>query len=409
MTTTVVGFAKHGPFLDRLRELSGEQVIGMWPGVSDRALRGMLEEVAEEVGLIFIADEVELDRAFDVSAMARKMFPEVPIVLSTEMPDAVRTAARRVGVTETIPEAIPDLELKKLMRRHLGYGDVLDEPETVERSSKRREAEPPAGPAPEIEHRIFVILSPKGGVGKTTLSVNLAVAMSERYPLDTVLVDFDDQFGDVASALNINNAHSVDQAFKPAGGLHDSLIVQGLLSTHEKKLLVLPGSDSPAAMEKVSSSDAASLLTQLSADHSLVLVDTAAGITDLTLAALEVATDVIFVTNMDVSAIRAMRRAIELLNRINLLPMRQHLIVNLADPDAGLTTEDIERTLQREADATIVRSSEIALSMNVGKPLTGQRGTNVLKSGLIHFLDKALAETDGDAGHGQIFGARGRL
>lgn len=348
----VVGFAKHGPFLDRLRRVTGREVIGMWPGVSDRALKDMIETLGG-VDLVFIADEVEVSRAFDVGNMVRHAYPDVPIVLSTDMPEAYASAAKRAGITETIDGEMSDMDIERLVTRYTGSGADID---VIESSA----------PLPE-QNRVIVVLSPKGGVGKTTLASNLAVAMSRKAPQNTVIVDYDAQYGDVSSALNVTAPHTLEEAFT-ADAVQNSLVVKGLLATFDKRLFVLAGSHNPAAMEKVSGRQARQLIEQLSADYPFVVVDTGSGLTDEALAALEVATDVVFVSTMDVSAIRSLRRTMDLLERLRLMPPNQHLLVNLAEEGTGLTEDDIAGALRSDIDGVIPRSTEVTYSVNTGKP-----------------------------------------
>nr|WP_255499489.1 P-loop NTPase [Aeromicrobium senzhongii] len=242
------------------------------------------------------------------------------------------------------------------------------------------------------EHRVVVVLSPKGGVGKTTISTNLAIALSRRTPLDTVIVDFDSQFGDVASVLNINALHTLEDAFTE-DSVHPPLVVKGLLNAFDDRLLVLAASESPAALEKITPVQESELLRQLSKDYAFVVVDTGSGLTDETMAALEVATDVIMVTTMDVSSVKALRRAADLLDRIDLLPRSRHLVVNMTESGTGLEVEDIAHAMQMPVDVSIARSVDIALSVNTGRPLAQAKRSADLTSAVDNIVAKLRGET----------------
>ena len=83
---------------------------------------------------------------------------------------------------------------------------------------------------PEDQHRLIMVLSPKGGAGKTTISSNLAVGLALRAPKQVVLVDGDLQFGDVGNALRLLAETSIRDAI--AGGLHDATEVKVHLTPH---------------------------------------------------------------------------------------------------------------------------------------------------------------------------------
>ena len=119
--------------------------------------------------------------------------------------------------------------------------------------------------------------SPKGGVGKTTVSTNLAVGLAQRLPQSTVLVDLDVHFGDVASALNVTPEFTLpDMAHGPAS--RDPLALKSYLHLHQTGLYVVPGSESPAAADAVTSKDITQLLDTLAQQFKYVVVDTAPGL-----------------------------------------------------------------------------------------------------------------------------------
>ena len=76
------------------------------------------------------------------------------------------------------------------------------------------QASPPVGEGRRTVNvgRVVAVMSPKGGVGKTTVATNLAVGLAKTAPMGVVIVDLDLQFGDVASALNVDPEHTITDA-----------------------------------------------------------------------------------------------------------------------------------------------------------------------------------------------------
>ena len=70
---------------------------------------------------------------------------------------------------------------------------------------------PPPLDAARTSGKTIVVLSPKGGSGKTMVATNLAIALASTNTGATALVDLDAVFGDVATALSIVPAHTVEQ------------------------------------------------------------------------------------------------------------------------------------------------------------------------------------------------------
>lgn len=387
--SVIVVIAEVSPFAGRLRRVAGHRVVGLKPTFTEHVLNSMLGTM-NEIDLVVIGEDVDADHALDLAATVLDNHQDIPVVIVRENPEPLTSEQRRYGITEAVSAASSDLEVQRLIARHMG-GSVAAAP--VDTPASHAPAPVPAPvPLDPAEHRVVVVLSPKGGVGKTTISTNLAIALSRRAALDTVVVDYDSQFGDVASVLNISAAHTLENAFTE-DGVHTSLVVKGLLNAFDDKLLVLAASDSPAALEKISPAQESALLRQLSDEYSYVVVDTGSGLTDETLAALEVATDVIMVTTMDVSSVKALRRAVDLLDRIDLLPLNRHLVVNMTESGTGLDLEDISKAMRMPVDVSIARSVDIALSVNTGKPLAQAKRSAELSEAVEQMVSKMRGDS----------------
>jgi pilus assembly protein CpaE len=219
-----------------------------------------------------------------------------------------------------------------------------------------------------VESRVVVVASPKGGVGKSTIAVNLAVGLARQAPQDVVLVDLDLQFGDVATHLDLKPAHSLADAFASQGGL-DTLLLKTFLTAHPAGFYALCGSESPAAADKIGPKQVRELLASLASQFRYVIVDTGAGLDEPTLAALEEANDAVFVSSMDVASVRNVRKEIEVLATLNILPSRRHLLLNFADRQSGLSVRDVEAVVGLPVNVVVPRSPEVALSANRGVPV----------------------------------------
>ncbi len=235
------------------------------------------------------------------------------------------------------------------------------------RRTVRRATEEPAE-IRVVESRVVVVASPKGGVGKSTIAVNLAVGLARQAPQDVVLVDLDLQFGDVATHLDLKPAHSLADAFASRGGL-DTLLLKTFLTAHPAGFYALCGSESPAAADKIGPKQVRELLASLASQFRYVIVDTGSGLDEPTLAALEEANDAVFVSSMDVASVRNVRKEIEVLATLNILPARRHLLLNFADRQSGLSVRDVEAVVGLPVNVVVPRSQEVALSSNRGVPV----------------------------------------
>jgi pilus assembly protein CpaE len=101
-------------------------------------------------------------------------------------------------------------------------------------------------------------------------------------------------------------------------------------------------------------------------------VDTAAGLDEHTLGAIEQSTDLVFVCAMDVASVRSLRKEIDALDQLGMTAARRHLVVNRADARVGLEVGDVQAVLGMGIDAAVPESRSIPLSLNAGTPIVAQ-------------------------------------
>ncbi|TFD75681.1 hypothetical protein E3T48_11555 [Cryobacterium fucosi] len=228
---------------------------------------------------------------------------------------------------------------------------------------------------------MIAVVAPKGGLGKTTVATNLAVGLAKLAPLSVVLVDADTQFGDVATALSLAPAHTLPDLVAGVAP-EDTLVMKTLLTAHQSGIYTVCGADLPAEGDRVTGDQLSHLLRQLSSIFRFVIVDTAPGLGDHALAALELATDAVFLCDMSVPSARGLRKELAVLASIGMLPPVRHVVLNLADRKSGLSVRDIEATIGVPVDVAIPRSTLVALSTNRGIPILQTKGRNPASTAL---------------------------
>lgn len=209
---------------------------------------------------------------------------------------------------------------------------------------------------------VIAIAAPKGGQGKTTLSVNLAAGLAARHPNAVVLVDGDLQFGDVANALELKVIYSVADLVREA----DDAAIKAMLTRHDDGFFVVPAPPRPEHADDITDASFGALLDRLATMFRYVVVDTTPGLGELTITALEHATDGIFVSNMTVSSLRALRKMSELLLDLKLVPDKRVFVLNMVEKGTGIVRRDAEAILGAKFDVAVPRSLAVVLSSNAG-------------------------------------------
>ena len=221
-----------------------------------------------------------------------------------------------------------------------------------------------AGPA----GRVISVVSPKGGVGKTTVATNLAVGLARTHRHSTVLVDLDIQFGDVASALNLNPEYTLSNTLHgPAS--RDTMVLKTFLTLHETGLYVICGPKSPAEADSITAQQVSHLLQMLASEFEFVVVDTAPGLSEHVLAAMDASSDLVLVTSMDVPGLRGLRKELDALTELGILSDSRSVVLNFTDSRAGLSIADAQATIGTAIDVVLPRSKATPRSVNQGVPL----------------------------------------
>jgi pilus assembly protein CpaE len=137
--------------------------------------------------------------------------------------------------------------------------------------------------------QVIAIFSPKGGVGRTTVAVNLAVAAATELGRTVVVMDGSFQFGDVGVLLNLNpkNKSIADLVPELEAGEADSL--ETFVITHSAGIRVLLAPPSPEMAELITPSGVRRVLDGLRRGHDLVIVDCTSWFNETTLAILDAA------------------------------------------------------------------------------------------------------------------------
>lgn len=318
-------------------------------------IRGELERPGDLDALI-LGPGMPLDLALALATEFEAESPDVAVLLAARADPGVVLAGLRAGVRDVLEPDADTAAVAALLRRAVGN------------AARRRAVAAFPVPAEGTTGRVIAVISPKGGVGKTTVASNLAIGLAKAAPHGAVLVDLDLQFGDVGSALAIAPEHSVyDAVHGPAR--RDTMVLKTFLSAHPSGLYALCAPESAATETELTGDDVTHLLEQLAGQYRFVVVDTAPGLSESTLAALDKATDFVFVSGPDVPGVRGMRRELDLLAELDMHPLKRHMVLNNADFKAGISLRDVESALGTSVDVVIPCSRAVALSTNQGSPL----------------------------------------
>ena len=225
------------------------------------------------------------------------------------------------------------------------------------------------GPAGGVHlSKVIAVFSPKGGVGKTTIAVNLALALTERGARRVCLVDLDLAFGDVAITMQLFPSHSIEQAIGSENTL-DVEMLDGLLTRHQDSLMVLAAPAHPDSRERVTPALVSRVIRTLRETFDFVVIDTAPAFDEQVLTALDETDECVLVATLDVPTLKNVKVAVETLDMLHIATDRRHLLLNRADDAVGINADKVEGILGMQVAAEVRTSIEIAAATNAGSPI----------------------------------------
>ncbi|HEY3336493.1 MAG TPA: response regulator [Candidatus Limnocylindrales bacterium] len=217
--------------------------------------------------------------------------------------------------------------------------------------------------------RVVAVFGPKGGVGRTTLAVNLAVAAATELGQKTCLVDASFQFGDVGVLLNLNpkNKSIADLIGELEQGEPES--IDTFVINHSAGIKVLLAPPSPEMAELITPTGAKRMIEALRKTNDLVVVDCMSSFNDTTLAILDLADTVLTMLSLEITSIKNIRLFLEVAEQLGYGSDKVRLVLNRADSSLGIRVADVEHSIGRRVDHTIVSDGRsVVYALNRGVP-----------------------------------------
>jgi pilus assembly protein CpaE len=217
-------------------------------------------------------------------------------------------------------------------------------------------------------HRLIVVFSPKGGVGTTTIAVNLALVLAARQPDQVALLDLAGGIGQVWTHLDLNPRATLSDLLRDASADADPTAFAGYLTRHASGLRVLVAPTSP--LSSLSPDQAIRIVETALTAVPTVVVDAGSRLEPGTEAILGLADDLLFVVTPEFAALKAVRGAFEHLSDSGVGIGEPRIVLNEQFAHEMLTPSDIENALGR---AATVRMPYDALlyqrATNEGRPI----------------------------------------
>ena len=349
---------------------------------SDRGLeeefRGALSRVPDRQGTTYLAEShrdaieiarrrqpslilVEVDRpAGEIAALAKELQAEAPdaAIAAAFMPDRLEQGQSEGATVIELLRA----QVRDFLRRPVSATELRA---VLDRLFTRL----PGAAAATVPGWVAAVVSNKGGVGKSTLAVNVACGLALRHPDEVLLVDTSLQVGTCAMLLDLKPTTSIVDAIRERDRL-DRTLLRHLALRHGSGLRLLAAPVDALEGAEIDDEAISRVLNMARRSFKYVIVDTFPMLDSVLMTTLD-ATDVALIVVQGLApAVAGVARLLPVLEGLGLPAARQRLVLNYNyRPFLGnLQPSDIANRLQRTLDFVVPYEGRVLASMNTGRP-----------------------------------------
>jgi pilus assembly protein CpaE len=354
-----------------------------------------------EPDVVIISLEEPVVRALQTVEAVADLLPQSPIVTYSSITDsASMRKAMLAGVSDFLVTPVREEDLINSVHNVLAQ-------EERKRARISGEADEPVACG-----TVLTIFGAKGGIGKTTISTNLATALVQKTNQSVVIVDLDTRFGDVAILMDMPVERSVADLALPEEEINRELL-QDCIYTHNTGVAILPAPVRPTDWRSVHAGHIERVVTLLAQTYDYVILDTPGTFNDIVARSLELATLVLLVATVDMASLKDTLLAIDMLRSWNYPQEKVKLVINATNEATNVQPQDVRRMLGREVFWSIPYDRNISMSTQLGMPVVVTKPNSKASESLIELAytlsgvrqQQEKQEKEGSKGLiGRIFG-----
>lgn len=195
---------------------------------------------------------------------------------------------------------------------------------------------------PEHESQTVTVFSTKGGVGKSTIAVNLAVSLQQQKK-KVALIDLDLQFGDTAVMLNVVPERTITELTQNLKDMDVDELDQFLVE-HDSGIKILPAPNRPEYAELISAEQVEKIIRLLKKTYDYIIIDSPPFFHDTNMVALDMSDQILLIVALDLSTIKNAKLSLEVFETLH-HKVKTKMVINRATEENGIKSTDLEHSL----------------------------------------------------------------
>ncbi len=252
-----------------------------------------------------------------------KLFTSKIVITSSDYSTNSIVRAMRLGAKEFLPKPVLKEDLQRILSIFLQHGEEQE----------------------DTASKIITIYSNKGGIGKTTIAVNLALELAKTTKDKVALVDLNLQLGDISTFLNLNPAFDVSYVIKNLIDKRDETLLKAFEKYKNTSMYVLADPSYIEQSESITPQQITELFKTLKRVFPYIVVDMSSNIDPNSLKILDLSDWIMFTTIVNIPAIRNSQRCLNLFKSRRYPSDKVKIIINRYMENDEIKIEDIETTL----------------------------------------------------------------
>ncbi len=313
------------------------------------------QEVRPDVVFLGVTEPIE--RPLQTVEALQSLMPDMPILVYSETKDLeVVRKAMMAGARDYLAKPIKPETLRQSVMMAL------------EAEEKRKLRQLGQLPGAATAGTIITVFGAKGGIGKSTISTNLAVAMARMDRASVIIVDLDNGFGDIAGMLDVRPERTLFDMVRDLDMIERDDIERYVVKHELTDLDVMAG---PTVLEwrKISPDQVRRSVEFLASNYDTVILDTSGMLNELAEMAVEIATIVLWVTTTEYASVKDSLEAMQALKMLSYSQERVRIVMNAISPDDGVRPSVVQDALQRDVFWNIPYDKKVRQGTHLGQPI----------------------------------------